>query len=82
MSSFTQKMLEARITLAEAEEDISEMFVRASRNYDEQPGAVQLRAMNMLYDGVKEKGGLVLIPNSLADAFGGMADLAAGKRDE
>lgn len=64
----------ARVTLAEAEEDISEMFVRASKNYDEAEGAVQLRAMNMLYDGMKEKGGLVLIPNSLADAFGSMGN--------
>lgn len=68
----------ARVTLAEAEEDMSEMFVRAFRNYKDEDGAVQLRAMNMLYDGVKEKGGIVLIPNSLADAFGSMAD-GAGK---
>lgn len=46
----------ARVTLAEAEEDVSEMFVRATRNYKAEDGAVQLRAMNMLYDGVKEKG--------------------------
>ncbi len=59
----------ARISLAEAEEDISEMFVRASAKYEEQPGSAQLRAMSMLYDGVKENGGLVLVPTSLADAF-------------
>lgn len=64
----------ARVTLAEAEEDVSEMFVRAFRNYKEEDGAVQLRAMNMLYEGVKEKGGLVLVPASLADAFTGLAD--------
>ncbi len=38
--------------------------------------------MNMLYDGAKEKGGLVLIPNSLADAFGGMMDFGATKRED
>ena len=60
----------ARITLAEAEEDISEIFVRASENYGNSPDAVNLRAMNMLYEGLKEKGGHVLIPTSLADVFG------------
>lgn len=59
----------ARVTLAEAEEDISEMFVRAAQNYGDEGSALHLRAMNMLYDGVKEHGGLVLVPNSLADSF-------------
>ncbi len=64
----------ARVTLAEAEEDISEMFVRAARNYDRESEAMELRAMSMLYDGVKEKGGLVLVPTSLADTFGSMIE--------
>ena len=59
----------ARITLAEVEEDISEMFVRATKNYKREEGAIDLRAMNMLYDGIKEQGGLVLLPSTLADAF-------------
>ena len=72
----------ARVTLAEAEEDVSEMFVRATRNYKAEDGAVQLRAMNMLYDGVKEKGGLVLVPTSLADAFGEIGSSGKQAADE
>lgn len=72
----------ARVTLAEAEEDVSEMFVRATRNYKAEDGAVQLRAMNMLYDGVKEKGGLVLVPTSLADAFGEIGSFGKQAADE
>ena len=59
----------ARITLAEAEEDVAEMFVRASQQYANAPESMQLRAMNMLYDGIKEHGGTVIVPNSLVDAF-------------
>lgn len=69
----------ARVTLAEAEEDVSEMFVRASRNYKTEEGAMQLRAMNMLYDGVKEKGGLVLVPTGLTEAFGSILEGPSGK---
>ena len=61
----------ARVTLAEAEEDISEMFIRAAQSYGEVPEAMKLRGMNMLYEGVKEKGGLVLLPSTLADFFAG-----------
>ena len=69
----------ARITLAEVEEDISEMFVRAARNYEEEESALRLRAMNMAYDGFKEKGGLVLLPNSLVEAFGDTGSGSSGK---
>ena len=69
----------ARVTLAEAEEDISEMFVRAHKNYREELGSMQLRAMNMLYDGMKEKGGLVLLPSKLADAFSQLENAIANE---
>ena len=69
----------ARITLAEVEEDISEMFVRAAKNYEEEESALRLRAMNMAYDGFKEKGGLVLLPNSLVEAFGDTGSGSSGK---
>lgn len=59
----------ARIILAEVEKEVSEMFVDAARTYNEENGAMQLRAMNFIYEGVKEKGGLVVVPSGITQAF-------------
>lgn len=60
----------ARITLAEVEKDISEMFVEAADVYANNDKALQLRAMNLVYESVKDNGGLVVAPSSIADVFG------------
>ena len=60
----------ARVTLAEVEKDISEMFVEAAEVYDNNEKALQLRAMNLVYESVKNNGGLVVAPSSIADVFG------------
>ena len=62
----------ARLLLAEVEKDISEMFVDAAAVYDRSDKAMQLRAMNLIYESVKEKGGLVIAPSSLSEAFNGI----------
>ena len=59
----------ARVILAEVEKDISEMFVEPPRCYDKNPKAMQLRAMNLAYEGAKDGKGILLAPSSLADGF-------------
>lgn len=59
----------ARLLLAEIEKDISEMFVDAAAVYDQNDKAMQLRTMNLIYESVKEKGGLVIAPSAFGEAF-------------
>ena len=59
----------ARIILAEVEKDISEMFVEAAEVYDQNPSAMQLRAMNLAYEGAKDGKGMLLVPSGLAEGF-------------
>ncbi|MEK6334826.1 MAG: slipin family protein [Acidobacteriota bacterium] len=60
----------ARVILAEAEVEIAERFNVASRSYHNNPTALHLRAMNMLYEGLKEKGALMLVPSSAVESMG------------
>jgi regulator of protease activity HflC (stomatin/prohibitin superfamily) len=61
---------QARIILGEAEMEIAHSFQEAARSYHENPTALHLRAMNMLYEGLKEKGALMLIPSSAVESMG------------
>jgi hypothetical protein len=65
----------ARVLLAEIEKDISEMFVEAAGVYDENPRAMQLRTMNLIYESVKDKGGLVIAPSAFAEGFNNIESL-------
>ncbi len=60
----------ARVILAEAELEIADMFSQASKSYQSNPTALHLRAMNMLYEGLKEKGAMMLIPSSAVESMG------------
>jgi regulator of protease activity HflC (stomatin/prohibitin superfamily) len=60
----------ARIILGEAELAIAHSFAEASKAYHNNPTALHLRAMNMLYEGLKEKGALMLIPSSAVESMG------------
>jgi regulator of protease activity HflC (stomatin/prohibitin superfamily) len=60
----------ARIILGEAEIEIANSFQEAAKAYQENPTALHLRAMNMLYEGLKEKGALMLIPSSAVESMG------------
>jgi regulator of protease activity HflC (stomatin/prohibitin superfamily) len=60
----------ARIILGEAEMEIAHSFEEAARSYQNNPTALHLRAMNMLYEGLKEKGALMLIPSSAVESMG------------
>lgn len=58
----------ARTILGEAEQQVAESFLAAAEMYNSNPVALQLRAMNILYEGIKEKASLIVVPSSLADA--------------
>jgi regulator of protease activity HflC (stomatin/prohibitin superfamily) len=61
---------QARIILGQAEQEIAHSFEEAARSYHNNPTALHLRAMNMLYEGLKEKGALMLIPSSAVESMG------------
>ena len=61
---------QARIILGQAETEISNSFVQASNAYAENPVALHLRAMNMLYEAIKERGSMVIVPSSAVETMG------------
>jgi regulator of protease activity HflC (stomatin/prohibitin superfamily) len=75
---------QARIILGEAEVEIANSFQQAAKSYHENPTALHLRAMNMLYEGLKEKGALMLIPSSAIESMGmgGMLGAAAMRQEK
>jgi regulator of protease activity HflC (stomatin/prohibitin superfamily) len=74
---------QARIILGQAEQEIAHSFEEAARSYQNNPIALQLRAMNMLYEGLKEKGALMLIPTTAVESMGmgGMLGAAALRQE-
>jgi regulator of protease activity HflC (stomatin/prohibitin superfamily) len=70
---------QARVILGESEKQIAASFAEASQTYVNNPTALHLRAMNMLFEGLKEKGALVIVPSSAVDTMnlGGLSGLAA-----
>jgi regulator of protease activity HflC (stomatin/prohibitin superfamily) len=80
---------QARVILGESEEQIAASFSEASKAYVNNPTALHLRAMNMLFEGLKEKGALVIVPSSAVDtmnlgAVSGLVSIAQNNipRDE
>lgn len=69
----------ARIILGQAEVEIAHLFFEASKSYQNNPTALHLRAMNILYEGLKEKGALMLVPSTAVESMGlgGMMGAAA-----
>jgi len=70
---------QARIILGQAEMEIAHSFEQAAKSYQNNPVALHLRAMNMLYEGLKEKGALMLVPSTAVESMGlgGMMGAAA-----
>ena len=60
----------ARIILGTAETEIAEKFGQAALTYQHNPTALHLRAMNMLYEAIKEKGSMVIVPSSAVETMG------------
>jgi regulator of protease activity HflC (stomatin/prohibitin superfamily) len=61
---------QARIILGEAEVAIAKLFDEAAEQYRNNPTALHLRAMNMLYEGLKEKGAMMIVPSSAVETMG------------
>ncbi|HKS17303.1 MAG TPA: slipin family protein, partial [Planctomycetota bacterium] len=88
MQAQAGRELQARVILGDSEVQIAEKFKEAAKQYADNPVALHLRAMNMLYEGLKEKGALVIVPSSAVETMnlGGlagmtaMANQAAGKK--
>jgi len=70
---------QARIILGESEKQIAQSFADASQAYLNNPTALHLRAMNMLFEGLKEKGALVIVPSSAVDTMnlGGLSGMVS-----
>lgn len=70
---------QARIILGTAETEIASRFVAAAEEYESHPAALHLRAMNMLYEALKEKGSMVIVPSSAVETMGlgGLAGLTS-----
>jgi regulator of protease activity HflC (stomatin/prohibitin superfamily) len=70
---------QARVILGESEMQIAHSFAEASKAYQNNPVALHLRAMNMLFEGLKEKGALVIVPSSAVDTMnlGGISGTVA-----
>jgi hypothetical protein len=83
---------QSRIILGTAETEIAEKFAKASEHYQNNPVALHLRAMNMVYEGLRQKGSMIIVPSSAVEsmglgALGGLTALgreaaAAGRADE
>jgi regulator of protease activity HflC (stomatin/prohibitin superfamily) len=74
---------QARVILGEAEVQVSAQFAEAARVYEENPGALHLRGMNMLYEAIREKGSMVIVPSSAVETMGlggTLATTALGKQ--
>jgi len=77
----------ARIILGTAETEIAEKFAQAAKQYESNPGAMHLRGMNMLFEGLKEKGSMIIVPSSALEtmnlgAIGGLAAMSQLKSDK
>lgn len=76
----------AKVILGTAETEIAEKFAQASKEYRNNPVALHLRGMNMLFEGLKEKGSMVIVPSSALEtmnlgAIGGLASLSKVQDD-
>jgi len=74
---------QARVILGESEKQIAQSFADASQAYRQNPTALHLRAMNMLFEGLKEKGALVIVPSSAVDTMnlGGLMGMTSLARE-
>jgi len=61
---------QARVILGDAEEQIAAKFAKAAETYKDNPVALHLRAMNMLYEAIKEKGAMVIVPSTAVETMG------------
>jgi regulator of protease activity HflC (stomatin/prohibitin superfamily) len=79
MQAQAERERQARVILGDSERQIAEKFVEAANTYASNPTAFHLRAMNMLYEGLKQNSTIVVVPSTAADSMqlGGIAGLTA-----
>jgi regulator of protease activity HflC (stomatin/prohibitin superfamily) len=79
MQAQAERERQARVILGDSERQVAEKFGEAAKTYIDNPVALHLRAMNMLYEGLKENSTIVIVPSSAVETMqlGGMAGLAA-----
>jgi regulator of protease activity HflC (stomatin/prohibitin superfamily) len=75
---------QARVILGESEKQIASSFAEASQAYINNPTALHLRAMNMLFEGLKERGAMVIVPSSAVDTMnlGGISGITSLAQNE
>lgn len=74
-----EKEKQARVTLASAEIAIAQQIVDASRIYSENPVALQIRQMGLIYDMNKDRGATILVPTTMTEALGSVVALNAAQ---
>ncbi|ANB77909.1 peptidase (plasmid) [Paraburkholderia phytofirmans OLGA172] len=79
MQAQAERERQARVILGDSERQVAEKFADAAKSYVENPVALHLRAMNMLYEGLKENSTIVIVPSSAVETMqlGGLAGLTA-----
>jgi regulator of protease activity HflC (stomatin/prohibitin superfamily) len=79
MQAQAERERQARVILGDSERQVAEKFAEAAKSYDHNPVAFHLRAMNMLYEGLKDNATIVIVPSTAVETMqvGGMAGLTA-----
>jgi regulator of protease activity HflC (stomatin/prohibitin superfamily) len=79
MQAQAERERQARVILGDSERQVAEKFGEASKTYTNNPVALHLRAMNMLYEGLKDNATIVIVPSTVVETMqlGGMAGLTA-----
>ncbi len=79
MQAQAERERQARVILGDAERQIAEKFAEAGKHYEHNPVAFHLRAMNMLYEGLKENSTIVIVPSTAVESMqlGGLAGMTA-----
>jgi regulator of protease activity HflC (stomatin/prohibitin superfamily) len=79
MQAQAERERQARVILGDSERQVAEKFGEAAKTYEHNPVALHLRAMNMLYEGLKQNATIVLVPSSAIETMqlGGLAGLTA-----
>jgi regulator of protease activity HflC (stomatin/prohibitin superfamily) len=79
MQAQAERERQARVILGDAERQIAEKFAEAGKTYEHNPVAFHLRAMNMLYEGLKENATIVIVPSTAVESMqlGGLAGMTA-----
>jgi regulator of protease activity HflC (stomatin/prohibitin superfamily) len=79
MQAQAERERQARVILGDSERQIAEKFEQAAKSYVDNPTALHLRAMNMLYEGLKQNSTIVLVPSTAVDSMqlGGLAGVTS-----